>query len=140
MICTIYMPLHEFIDYYTEKVGEIFRNANFIPLVAYIDDRNGYIYFYFLKDAKPEINIKEVLDDLNMSLKKNDAYITPPIIELLKDRLFTKKDLKLLDRQILNFYMKGTIRVVANNIKGIILKDKPIFDYYWFLDLIFRME
>jgi len=141
IICSIYMPLHEFKDYYTENVGEIFRKTNFIPLVAYFQEKDRKVYFYFIKEVKSEISTKEIeelLDALNKSLKKNNAYITPPIIELLKDGLFSKKDLELMNKQIVSAYKKGTIRLIRNNIERI-LEDKPILDYYLFLGRIFEM-
>jgi len=142
----IYMPFKEFRDYYVQDTKDIFRKENLIPLVAYLKEDDGYIYLYFIKEAKSEYletkkEIKRLfLDILKRLLDVNTTYNTLPVVEIIRENgLYNKEDLKLMNKQIFSAYEKGTIRLINSNIKRI-LEDIPLLDIFIFISTIFEIK
>jgi len=142
----IFMPFKEFRDFYVQDTEDIFMKENLIPLVAYIKEDDGYFYLYFIKEAKSEYletkkEIKRLyLDILKNLLDVNTTYNTLPVVEIFREyALFSKEDLKSLDKQIFSAYDKGNIKLINSNIKRI-LDDKPLFDIFNFMSIIFEVK
>jgi len=127
VIGNVFEPFKEFRDYDQDKVEEIFRNANFIPLVAYLQE--GRFYFYIIKEIKSEISTKEI-KDIVYAFKRlseiDDKDVVPTIDLTKKTEFYSKKDLELMNKIIITYEKEGFIRIIANNIDRIVKDKTPL--------------
>jgi len=138
MIANIDVPFKEFRDYYEEKIENIVEKTNFIPFVAYIQERDGKLKFYFIKEVKSEFNkeeIEEALDFIGEMAKMLGEDDDIPTLDIGKTEFYSKKDLNLINNTLMIALKKGFIRIIANNIDNII-KDKPPVNIQTFIKLI----
>ena len=127
VIGNVYETFKEFRDYDLDKVEESFRNTDFIPLVAYIQE--GRLYFYFIKEVKSEISTKEIKDIVYAfkRLSEIDGEDVIPTIDLTKKiEFYSKKDLELMNKIIITYEKEGFIRVIENNIDRIVKDKTPL--------------
>jgi len=141
VIGSVFKSFKEFRDYDQDKVEEIFRNTDFIPLVAYL--QKGILYFYFIKEVKSEISTKEIKDIVYTfkRLSEIDYEDAVPTIDLTKKiEFYSKKDLELMNKIVITYEKEGFIRVIENNIDRIVKDKTPLkFDDFRYKIISFEI-